>query len=74
MLAGAVYGSVSFGAAAEDSDVEVVVATDDSVEEGDEHFFDEGIMVEYAVVHAERLMATAASVPWNWGITADANP
>jgi kanamycin nucleotidyltransferase len=72
MLAGAVCGSVSYGAAAEHSDVEVIVVTDDSIEEGDEYFFDAGVMVECAVVQAERLLATAASVPWNWGITADA--
>jgi kanamycin nucleotidyltransferase len=73
MLAGAVCGSVAHGAAAEYSDVEVIVATDDSVPEGDEYFFDDGVMVECAVVQGERLLATAATVPWNWGIKADAH-
>jgi kanamycin nucleotidyltransferase len=39
--------------------------------ERDEWFFDQGVMVECAVVQAERLLASARSVPWNWGIKAD---
>jgi kanamycin nucleotidyltransferase len=72
MLAGAVVGSVAHNAAAEHSDVEVVVVTGAAVEERDEYFFDEGVMVECAVVDAERLLASARSAPWNWGIKADA--
>lgn len=72
MLAGAVYGSVAHRAATEHSDVEIGVVTDETVEERDEWFFDEGVMVECAVVQAERLLASARSVPWNWGIKADA--
>jgi kanamycin nucleotidyltransferase len=73
MLAGAVIGSVAHGAAAEHSDVELVVVTTTAVEERDEYFFDAGVMVECAVVQAERLLASARSVPWNWGIKADAH-
>jgi kanamycin nucleotidyltransferase len=72
MLAAAVIGSVAHGAAAEHSDVELVVVTDPAVAERDEYFFDEGVMVECALVQAERLLASARSVPWNWGIKADA--
>jgi kanamycin nucleotidyltransferase len=72
MLAGAVYGSVAHRAATEHSDVEVGVVSDETVEERDEWFFDQGVMVECAVVQAERLLASARSVPWNWGIKADA--
>jgi hypothetical protein len=72
MLAGAVYGSVSYGAADEHSDVEVLVVTDGTIEEVDQYFFDEGVMVECAIVQADRLLASAAKVPWNWGIKADA--
>lgn len=72
MLAGAVYGSVAHRAAAEHSDVEVEVVCDGSVEEGDEHFFDEGVMVECNLVNAERMLSSARRVPWNWGIKADA--
>jgi hypothetical protein len=72
MLAGAVYGSVAYGAAAEHSDVEVIVVTDESVEERDENFFDEGIQVECAIVRAERVLESAGKVGWDWGITADA--
>lgn len=72
MLAGAVYGSVAHRAAAEHSDVEVVIVCDGTVEEGDEHFFDEGVMVECNLVSAERILSSARHVPWNWGIKADA--
>jgi kanamycin nucleotidyltransferase len=72
MLAGAVIGSVAHGAAAEHSDVELVVVTGATVEERDEYFFDEGVMVECAVVQTERLLTSARSVPWNWGFKADA--
>lgn len=72
MIAGAVYGSVSYGAAGEHSDVEVIVVTDETIKEGDEYFFDEGVMVECAVVQADRLVASATKVPWDWGIKADA--
>jgi KNTase C-terminal domain len=72
MRAGAVCGSVAHGAATRHSDVEVVVACDEAVAERDEYFFDEAVMVECAVVGAERLLASARSVPWNWGIKADA--
>jgi kanamycin nucleotidyltransferase len=72
MLAGAVYGSVAHRAAAEHSDVEVLVVCDGTVGEGDEHFFDEGVMVECALVTADRVLASARRVPWNWGIKADA--
>jgi kanamycin nucleotidyltransferase len=72
MIAGAVYGSVAHGAAAEHSDVEVIVVVGESVDERDEHFFDEGVMVECNVVQAERILASARQVPWNWGIKADA--
>jgi hypothetical protein len=46
--------------------------TDETVEERDEWFFDEGVMVECAFAHPDRLLASARSVPWNWGIKADA--
>jgi hypothetical protein len=72
MLAAAVYGSVAHGAATEHSDVEVGVVCNETVEERDEWFFDEGVMVECALVQSERLLASARSVPWNWGIKADA--
>jgi hypothetical protein len=72
MIAAAVYGSTAHRAAAEHSDVEVDVVTDGTIEERDEYFFDEGVMVECALVQAERLLASAHSVPWNWGIKADA--
>jgi kanamycin nucleotidyltransferase len=72
MFAGAVIGSVAHGAAATHSDVELVIVTAATVDERDEYFFDEGVMVECAVVQAERLLASARSVPWNWGIKADA--
>jgi kanamycin nucleotidyltransferase len=72
VLAAAVHGSVAHGAATEHSDVEVGFACDESVVERDEWFFDQGVMVECAVVQAERLLASARSVPWNWGIKADA--
>jgi hypothetical protein len=72
MLAAAVYGSVAHGAATEHSDVEVGVVTDASVEERDEWFLDQDVMVECAVAQAERLLASARAVPWNWGIKADA--
>jgi hypothetical protein len=72
MIAGAIYGSVSYGAAGEHSDVEVIVVTDEAIEEVDEYFFDESVMVECAVVQADRLVASAGEVPWNWGIKADA--
>jgi predicted nucleotidyltransferase len=73
MLAAAVYGSVAHRAAAEHSDVEVVVVVvDASVDERDEHFFDAGVMVECSLVDAERMLASARRVPWNWGIKADA--
>jgi predicted nucleotidyltransferase len=72
MLAGAVYGSVAYGAAAEHSDVEVFVVTDESVEERDENFFDEGIQVECAIVRAQHVLESAGKVGWDWGIQADA--
>jgi KNTase C-terminal domain len=72
MLAGAVYGSVVHRAAADHSDVELVVVCDGTVEEGDEHFFDGGVMVECALVSADGLLSSAGRVPWNWGIKADA--
>jgi hypothetical protein len=72
MVAGAVYGSVGHRAASEHSDVEVMIVTDDSVEEDDEYFFDEGVMVQCSVVQAERLVASAHRAGWNWGIKADA--
>jgi KNTase C-terminal domain len=72
MLAGAVYGSVAHRAAAEHSDVEVDVVVDGSVEERDEYFFDEGVMVECNLVSAERMLSSARRVPWNWAIKADA--
>jgi hypothetical protein len=67
-----VIGSVAHNAAAKHSDVELVVVTHSAVPEREEFFFDEGVMVECAVVQAERLLASARSVPWNWGIKADA--
>ena len=72
MQAGAVYGSVAHRAAAEHSDVEVVVVVDESVDERDEHFFDAGVMVECSLVGADRMLDSARRVPWNWGIKADA--
>jgi KNTase C-terminal domain len=72
MLAAAVYGSVAHRAATEYSDVEIGVVTDETVDERDEWFFDQGVMVECAVAQADRLLASARSVPWNWGIKADA--
>jgi KNTase C-terminal domain len=72
MLAGAVYGSVAHRAAAEHSDVEVIAVVDETVDEGDEHFFDEGVMVECSLANADRLLVSARRVPWNWGIKADA--
>jgi kanamycin nucleotidyltransferase len=72
MLAAAVYGSVAHRAATEHSDVEIGVVTDETVGERDEWFFDEGVMVECAVTQADRLLLSARSVPWNWGIKADA--
>jgi KNTase C-terminal domain len=72
MLAASVYGSVAHRAATEHSDLEVGIVCDETVAERDEWFFDGGIMVECAVVQAERLLASARSVPWNWGIKADA--
>jgi hypothetical protein len=73
MLAAAVIGSVAHSAAAAHSDVELVIVTGATVEERDEYFFDEGVMVECAVVEAARLLISARSVPWNWGIKADAH-
>jgi hypothetical protein len=72
MLAAAVYGSVAHRAAAQHSDVEVDVVVDETVEERDEYFFDEGVMVECNLVSAERMLSSARRVPWNWGIKADA--
>lgn len=65
-------GSVAHRAAGEHSDVEVIVVCDGTVEERDEFFFDEGVMVECALVYAERILFSARRVPWNWGIKADA--
>jgi hypothetical protein len=72
MVAAAVYGSVAHRAAEEHSDVEVDVVCDGTVEERDEYFFDEGVMVECNLVSAERMLSSARRVPWNWGIKADA--
>lgn len=71
LTAAAVYGSVAHDAASAASDVELVFITDETVPFADEYRFEQGIMVEYTVVSAVRMLEAAHRVGTTWGIEAD---
>jgi kanamycin nucleotidyltransferase len=68
----ACYGSVAHGAAAAGSDLELLIALSGDSPSRDEHFFEDGVMVECSLVSAARLVEEARRVSWSWGIEADA--
>lgn len=71
LLAAAVYGSVAHGDASADSDVELTVITDATVPYADLYQFEDGTLVEYTLVEANRMLAAARRVSLNWGVEAD---
>lgn len=71
LLAAGIYGSVAHHAAAEHSDVEVVLLTDDDTPAYEEQFFIRGAMVECDVLPASRMLSAAGKVGRWWGIEAD---
>ncbi|MGH2517213.1 MAG: kanamycin nucleotidyltransferase C-terminal domain-containing protein [Ktedonobacterales bacterium] len=71
LIAAAVYGSVAHGDAGAESDVELTIITDEAVPYTDISLFEDGTLVEYTLVEAERMLAAARRVPENWGIEAD---
>ncbi len=70
--AAACYGSVAHGAAAEHSDVELIVIVDDEASAREEMLVEDGVLVECDLVPAARMLTAAARVTWTWGIEADA--
>ena len=71
LIAGACYGSVAHNAAMANSDVELVILTDDTIPAKEEQFFDQGIMVECDMLPATRMLSAAQRVTSRWGIQAD---
>jgi kanamycin nucleotidyltransferase len=71
LLAAAVYGSVAHGAAGRHSDVEIVLVTDETVPYRDVQQFEDGILVEYTLISAERKLTAARRVEPKWGVQAD---
>jgi predicted nucleotidyltransferase len=70
-LAAACYGSVAHGKAGEDSDLELIILTDDSVPAEDHHFREQGLLVESDRLPASRFHQAAGRVTEDWGIEAD---
>lgn len=71
LRAAAIYGSVAHDAADINSDVEVVLVTDETLERVEEHFFARGVMVEVTRLPAVRMLAAARTVEEYWGVQAD---
>ncbi|HLZ23692.1 MAG TPA: kanamycin nucleotidyltransferase C-terminal domain-containing protein [Ktedonobacterales bacterium] len=71
LIAAAVYGSVARAEASAESDVELTIITDETVEYADAYCFEQGILVEYTMVPAARMLAASRRVTPAWGIEAD---
>ncbi len=71
LLAAAIYGSVAHHAAQANSDVELVLLTDDATPALEEHFFEQGVMVECDRLPFTRMLAAAPRVTPEWGVEAD---
>lgn len=71
LLAVACYGSVAHGVAGPQSDLEMVLLTDDSLELTYEPFFTDGVQGQCDILPASRMLRAASRVTPKWGIEAD---
>ena len=71
LRAAAIYGSVAHDAADVDSDLEIVLVTNGTLEQDEEQFFARSVMVEVTRLPASHMLAAARRVGEFWGVQAD---